>query len=415
MLKKDEASPIAPESDEEGDGGATDDARRARSKKTKKNEPAEVRIDFDGIDQRIVALPIDRANCVSLDVAAGGALFLAAAPDRADRRGLRRARGDDDIPRTVYRYDSKKRKTEKFVDKRHWAPFQVSADGKKVLYAEGEQWFIVDADKPPKDGDGKVDVDGVQVWVDPRAEWRQMYHEVWRIERDFLYDPHAHGLDLATAEKIYAPFLDGDRGARRSQRALRRDALEPRARSRVGAGRNVPAAGSRERRPARRRLHHRERALPHSRASSRARTGTRKLARAAHAARRRREGGRLSARRQRRRAPRRRRRGPALPRSRGQADGDHGRPETRSARTRARGHRRAGGRRRIAAPAHVDGGQPQEGRPSCRRDASATCTSPTRTAGASRTSTATTSPRSARTPSSSTSASTTAATSPTTS
>jgi tricorn protease len=48
----------------------------------------------------------------------------------------------------------------------------------------------------------------MEVWVDPRAEWKQMYHEVWRIERDFLYDPHAHGLDLAAAEKFYAPFLE---------------------------------------------------------------------------------------------------------------------------------------------------------------------------------------------------------------
>ena len=48
----------------------------------------------------------------------------------------------------------------------------------------------------------------MEVYVDPRAEWKQMYHEVWRIERDFLYDPHAHGLDLAAAEKFYAPFLD---------------------------------------------------------------------------------------------------------------------------------------------------------------------------------------------------------------
>jgi tricorn protease len=48
----------------------------------------------------------------------------------------------------------------------------------------------------------------MEVYVDPRAEWRQMYHEVWRIERDFLYDPNAHGLDLAVAEKFYAPFLE---------------------------------------------------------------------------------------------------------------------------------------------------------------------------------------------------------------
>jgi tricorn protease len=51
--------------------------------------------------------------------------------------------------------------------------------------------------------------DEIEVKVDPRAEWNQMYHEVWRIERDFLYDPHFHGLDLAAAEKKYAPYLKG--------------------------------------------------------------------------------------------------------------------------------------------------------------------------------------------------------------
>jgi len=45
-----------------------------------------------------------------------------------------------------------------------------------------------------------------------RAEWNQIYHEVWRIQRDFLYDPHWHGLDLAAAEKKYAPYLKGAGG-----------------------------------------------------------------------------------------------------------------------------------------------------------------------------------------------------------
>src|SRR3989449_4834182 len=49
----------------------------------------------------------------------------------------------------------------------------------------------------------------MEVYVDPRAEWNQMYHEVWRIERDFLYDPHHHGLDINAAEKKYAPYLKG--------------------------------------------------------------------------------------------------------------------------------------------------------------------------------------------------------------
>ena len=48
----------------------------------------------------------------------------------------------------------------------------------------------------------------MEMRVDPKAEWKQMYHEVWRMERDFLYDPGAHGLDLKVAEKKYQPYLE---------------------------------------------------------------------------------------------------------------------------------------------------------------------------------------------------------------
>jgi tricorn protease len=48
----------------------------------------------------------------------------------------------------------------------------------------------------------------MEVLVDPRAEWKQEYNEVWRIERDFFYDPNLHGLNLAAAKKQYEPYLE---------------------------------------------------------------------------------------------------------------------------------------------------------------------------------------------------------------
>ena len=51
----------------------------------------------------------------------------------------------------------------------------------------------------------------IEVFVEPRAEWRQMYHETWRIERDFFYDPDYHGLDLAATQKKYEPWVEGSR------------------------------------------------------------------------------------------------------------------------------------------------------------------------------------------------------------
>ena len=64
------------------------------------------------------------------------------------------------------------------------------------------------SDKAVKPGEGLLNLDDLEVRVDPRAEWQQMFHEVWRIERDFLYDPGFHGLDLQKAEKHYRPFVD---------------------------------------------------------------------------------------------------------------------------------------------------------------------------------------------------------------
>src|SRR5208282_2877815 len=84
----------------------------------------------------------------------------------------------------------------------------LSDNGEKMLYQQGENWFIVASDKAPKPGDGQLKIADMEVKVDPRAEWKQMYHEVWRIERDFFYDPHLHGLNLGEAEKTFAPYLD---------------------------------------------------------------------------------------------------------------------------------------------------------------------------------------------------------------
>ena len=237
VLQKDKASPVAPESDEEGDAGAagikgakgTDakgDKDKGKDDKTGKGDKDKddkadkpvppIEIDFDGIDQRIVALPIDRANYVDIEAGAEGVLFLLRAQTALSDEDYVEFDEDEQPPLDVLRFDPKKRKTETFVDKidsARWGTFIVSHDRKKVLYAKDKKWFLVGADEAPKDGDGMMKgAADMDVWVDPRAEWRQIYHEVWRIERDFLYDPHFHGLDLAAAEKLYAPWLDGIAG-----------------------------------------------------------------------------------------------------------------------------------------------------------------------------------------------------------
>ncbi len=176
-----------------------------------------MKIDFDGLDQRIVALPVDRANWVALEAGAEGIVFLLQAPTALAAEDYLEFGDENPPPVDVHRFDLKARKAEKFVEKIDGGsgvyggqpPFLVSFDGTKALYRQKKGWFLVSSEKAPKAGDGALKVEGLEVWVDPRAEWRQMYRETWRIQRDFLYDPGAHGLDLAAAEKLYAPFVDG--------------------------------------------------------------------------------------------------------------------------------------------------------------------------------------------------------------
>ena len=224
VLRKDLPSPLAPESDEEAakadeaskgkDAKKGDKKDEAKADEKKDDAPASVRIDFEGLDQRIVSLPIPTGASNDLETGAEGVVFVATGPlaitdeDRVSGRPT---------PVDITRFDLKARKPEKVlegVDGYTGAygglvAFQVSADGSKLLYGSDGRWAIVDSSKPAKPGEGALPLDAVQMAVDPRAEWKQMYREVWRIERDFFYDPAHHGLDLAAAEKLYAPFVDG--------------------------------------------------------------------------------------------------------------------------------------------------------------------------------------------------------------
>jgi tricorn protease len=238
VLKKSDPNPIEPQSDDEKlDASKTDDKSKDTDKKDenknkdkdkdkdkkkndadkskgkddekskdgdKKEEPVKVTIDLDNIGQRIVSMPIKASNYVALDPGKGGVLFLTETPDIPPLNAPPAA--------TVTKFDLSTRKTEPFLS--GVSAFTVSANGEKVLYhtGQGPTWFIAATGAAPKAGEGALKFDEMEVKVDPRAEWNQMYHEVWRIERDFLYDPHFHGLDLAAAEKKYAPYLKGAGG-----------------------------------------------------------------------------------------------------------------------------------------------------------------------------------------------------------
>jgi tricorn protease len=221
VLKKGVPSPLAPESDEEdkkpdadvskensgdkadadkskGTADSKDKDKDKNKEKEKPKEPPKVEIDFDGISQRILAMPIPVKNYYGLSAGKAGELFVMEGP---------LVMPPDGPPvLTIYKFTLKTRKTDKLVDGA--SVFALSFNGEKMLYKEGETWFINPTDHPPEGGKGSLKTADMEVHVEPRAEWKQIYHEVWRIERDFFYDPNHHGLDLASAEKTFAPYLD---------------------------------------------------------------------------------------------------------------------------------------------------------------------------------------------------------------
>ena len=205
VLPSDAASPVAPLSDEEKPAEPKAEAKPAG--------PAPVRVDLAGMPQRIVSLPIPARNYVKLEAGKSGDLYLLETVSESLRN---RNQGAN----TLSRFDLKTRKVEKLAE--DVSAFDLSFNGEKMLLrisrgadpaspdAEppAAQWMIASAAAPLKTGDGVLHLAGMEIQVDPRAEWKQMYHEVWRIERSYFYDPNLHGLDSAAAEKQYEPYVE---------------------------------------------------------------------------------------------------------------------------------------------------------------------------------------------------------------
>jgi tricorn protease len=225
VLSKDQSSPLAPESDDEKspEEKKKEDAKDSGKDKDKKDsdkegvekagaakpaEKVEVKIDFENIGQRILALPLPPRRYEGLQIGKAGVLFALEAP-------VPKPTAEDAPSFTVHRFDLSKRKSDVAIT--GVRNFQICLSGEKMLYQQGDRWVIAapkpmadveDAPSPPPSGNkGTLKTESLEVRVDPRAEWKQMYHEVWRIERDFFYDPGYHGLDLKAAEKRYEPYL----------------------------------------------------------------------------------------------------------------------------------------------------------------------------------------------------------------
>ncbi|SPE39726.1 Peptidase S41 [Candidatus Sulfopaludibacter sp. SbA3] len=210
VLSREQASPFSPESDEEKkkeepkkDDAKKDDAKKDDAKKDEKKDDkdkdktdgVQVKIDLDNIGQRILSLSLPPRRYAWVAVGKPGIIFVGQLPQAIV--------GGDDT--TVQRLDINKRKGD--VALTGVQQFATSFNGEKMLYQQGDKWTISTA---ADNSDAKeLKTGDLQVRVDPAAEWKQMYHEAWRIVRDFFYDPNYHGLDLLAAEEKYSVYLSG--------------------------------------------------------------------------------------------------------------------------------------------------------------------------------------------------------------
>ncbi|MGC3959396.1 MAG: PDZ domain-containing protein [Verrucomicrobiota bacterium] len=102
-------------------------------------------------------------------------------------------------------FDLEKRETKRVVDDAD--DIELSADHKKLLTRKDNAYYIIE----PKEGqklDKKLATTGFEAMIDPVAEWKQIFTDAWRLERDVFYDPNLHGVDWKLMRERYGKLLE---------------------------------------------------------------------------------------------------------------------------------------------------------------------------------------------------------------
>jgi len=203
VLSADGDSPLAPRSDE-GDGvsGKEDGSEDEDSKD---QETPTTQIDFDGLFERKVALPGPIGNYTNLAVTADGSLFYL---ERPQPGASVEPPGDDSGEHNrLFRFDMEAREAKPVLD--GLSAFDVSARGKHLLiqYANGSL-AVATAEADESLDPETLDLAGLQMQIDPRQEWAQIFDEGWRMQRDFFYAANLHGLDWDAIYEKYRPLIE---------------------------------------------------------------------------------------------------------------------------------------------------------------------------------------------------------------
>jgi tricorn protease len=194
-LSKEIDSPFKPKSDEvsvkEEKAKSEEKKDKKDEKKEEKEKPVTVKIDVDGLKDRVVSLPIDAANYRNIQSVGNNVYYI------------RQSSKEEKSQLLMYDLSELKETNLGEVD-----GYEISADQKKMLVGKDKSYYIIDLPKSKIDLKDKLNLSDLEVKLDRRAEWNQIYNECWRQMRDFFYDPNMHGVDWKAIREKYKPLVE---------------------------------------------------------------------------------------------------------------------------------------------------------------------------------------------------------------
>jgi tricorn protease len=180
----------------------SDEAFKEEATSGESNEETDhsVVIDFDGLYSRIEALPVEAGNYRYLSVSGEGLFYLN--KDEGDFNEF-----EFRVPESMdlYRFSFEDQEEAKVIE--GIRRYRLSADGKKIVYQKRDNVGIIPASATDSKGEN-LDLSGLKMWLDPKAEWKQIFLEAWRMERDYYYEPNMHGIDWDVMKERYGRLID---------------------------------------------------------------------------------------------------------------------------------------------------------------------------------------------------------------
>lgn len=171
------------------------DSDKKDEKKDAEKKDALVRIEVDGLTSRLFEVPVSAGNYRHLSVNDKALFYVSTGTGdfSGSLMGVSIGHENNDAKTVVAAIRS----------------YELSGDGKKLLIRKGDTLSVIDAAAAPADLAKKdVDLSNWTLSVIPREEWKQMFVEAWRLERDYFYDRGMHGVDWPAIRKKYEPLVE---------------------------------------------------------------------------------------------------------------------------------------------------------------------------------------------------------------